>query len=260
VNKILVPTDFSEHSNYAIEYASYIAKEKGGQLIILHISKDREDSKLAKKREELVNYKYLKGIAFKIEIVEGKSVSKSINRFGEENDIDLIVMGSNGVSNVGEMLLGSNTENVIRNSQFNVLTIKYQMIGLSIKSILFPSDFSPESYSVFETVLEYAELFNAEIHLLRVVTSAHKKGSTKIDSKMDSFISHFQLKENSFKKVIYRDRTKELGVLNYSIDNDIDLITIGSHGKGIVRKILKESISQDLVRDTFKPILTVRFF
>lgn len=257
MNNILIPTDFSENSNYALEYASFIARAKGGKLIILHIRKDEKS--VSDQLQETRKLPFFKGMDVQIVTREGKSISKTINRVGIEFNVELIIMGSNGISNVGELLLGSNTENVIRNSEFNVLTIKHKMLSLGLGSVLFPSDFSPESYAVFETVKAFADTFNAKVHLLRVVTSSKEEKSKKIANKMDAFVKYFELDENTVEKVIYKDKTRELGVLNYSIDKDIDMIAIGSHGKGIVRKLVKESISQDLVRDTFKPILTVRF-
>ncbi len=259
MNKILIPTDFSEHSNYALEYGSFIAKEKGGKLIVLHVV--RNENELNGELEEIKNYSYLKGLDVEVVVEEGNSVSKSINKVGVDFDIDLIIMGSNGISNVGEMLLGSNTENVIRNSQFDVLTIKHKMTDLSINSILFPSDFSPETYSVFETVKIFAELFGATIHLLRVNTPNHFEGTADVTEKMDMLIEHFNLNGNpeKYKKIIYDDKNEELGVINYAIDNNLDLIAIGSHGKSVLHKLIHESTSQNLVRDTFRPILTMRF-
>jgi len=257
MNNILIPTDFSENSINALEYASFIAKVKGGKLIVLHITKD--EAKIKDQLEKIKTLSFFKGVDVEVVIRTGKSISKTINRVGIEFNVELIIMGSNGVSNVGELILGSKTENVIRSSQFNVLTIKHKMLSLELDSVLFPSNFSPESYAVFKTVKEFADIFNAKIHLLRVVTSEKDKRSKKIINKMDLFIEHFQLDEKLIERVIYKDKTRELGVLNYSIENDIDIITIGSHGRGIVRKLVKESISQDLVRDTFKPVLTVQF-
>lgn len=259
MNNILIPTDFSENSNYALEYASFIAKVRGDKLVILHITKAEEKEKSQFQLEETKRLPFFDGLEIEIVVRAGKNLSKIIKRVGIEYDVRLIIMGSNGISNFGELLLGSNTENVIRKSPFNVLTIKHKMLSLELGTVLFPSDFSPESYKVFETVKEFADTFNAKIHLLRIVTSEKDENSKKIIKNMNLFIKHFQLDERLIKRVIYKDKTRELGVLNYSIDNDIDMIAIGSHGKGIVRKLVKESISQDLVRNTFKPILTVRF-
>ena len=257
MNNILIPTDFSENTIYAIEYASFIAKVKDVKLIILHITKDEGQVK-----DELNNVKglpFLKDVDYELVIRGGKSITKTINKVGIEFDVELIVMGSNGVSNVGELILGGTTENVIRNSQFNVLTIKHKMFSLEMNTVLFPSDFSTESYKVFETVKKFTESFNAKIHLLGVITKENDRKIDKISNKMSAFVKYFNLNEDQYESVIYQDKTRELGILNYSIDNDMDMIAIGSHGKGIVRKLVKESISQDLVRNTFKPIMTVRF-
>ncbi len=261
MNKILIPTDFSEQSNYALEYGSFIAKEKGCKLFVLHIirhKKDKESNGLLDKLEEIKNYKYLKGVDFEIVLVEGSTISKAINRAGEKYDVDLIIMGSNGISNIEEMLLGSNTENVIRYSKINVLTIKYKMDSLHIKTILFPSDFSPEAYKVFKTVVDFAKIFNAQIHLLTVNTPHNPIDKAAIDEKMELFISYFKLTKN-YTKAIFEDVNQELGVLNYCIDNSMDMIAIGTHGKSILKKLLKESTSQNLVRDAFRPVLTMKF-
>ena len=261
MNKILVPTDFSEHSNYALEYASNISKEKGGKLVILHIAKKENQLGLNDKLSEIKTFKYLQKVDFEIVIKVGSHVSKMINKVAVDLNVDLIIMGSNGISNVGEMLLGSNTENVIRKSKFNVLTIKHQMLDLNIKSILFPSNFSPETYTVFKTVKEFAELFNATIHLLRVNTASHFEGTASVTDKMDMLINHFNLnsEHKKYKKVIYDDKNEELGIINYAIDNDMDMIAIGSHGKNVLHKLIRESTSQNLVRDSFRPVLTIRF-
>ncbi len=262
MNKILVPTDFSEHSNYALEYASFIGKEKGCKLIITHVINNNDEVSNANHHfKEMENYSYLKGVDYVTNLVEGKSVSKAINKVGEEFNIDLIIIGSNGVSNVGEMILGSNTENVIRNSRFNVITIKHKMIDLKIKSILFPSDFSPETYSIFNTVKGFAELFNSKIHLLKVNTSNRFESTISATDKMELLIKYFKLdtEYQNYKKVIYDDKNEELGIINYSVDNDIDVIAIGSHGKSVLQKLIHESTSQNLVRDSFRPILTMRF-
>ena len=150
MNTILIPTDFSEHANYALEYASFITKEKGGKLIILHVyQQHKELENIQKKIEKIATYDYLKGIDYEIKVEKGISISTTINKIATDYHVGLIIMGSNGVSNIEEMLLGSNTENVIRKSRFNVLTIKHRMLELKIKSILFPSDFLPEANTIF---------------------------------------------------------------------------------------------------------------
>ncbi len=262
VNKILVPTDFSEHSKYALENAAFIAQKTRAELVVLHIVKneksvDKESIEI--KFQELKSLTYLKFVKVDFVIEYGINISKLINKVAQHKQVDLIVMGSNGANNTEEIILGSTTENVIRKTEVSVLTVKREIITFELDHVLFPSDFSKESYSIFEEIKAFAKIFGAKIHLLRV----NKKDSLadKTTPKMDAFIEHFKLDEEGvqYEKAISTNPSAEFGILNYSVDNQIDVIAIGTHGKGLLKKIIQASTSQSLVRDAFKPVLTVRF-
>jgi nucleotide-binding universal stress UspA family protein len=265
MNKILAPTDFSEFANYAIEYAAFFAKKSGGTLYILTVlrSKAEEDYKLAEKKlAELKKLKNLKHVTVKTIIKVGDSIRDNILDAAAEADVDLIIMGSNGAALVSEILLGSNTEKVIRKSNFNVLTIKHQMISLRLDSIAFASDFSEESNDAFVVVKEMAKLFNSKIYLLKINTPGHFEPTRLSLEKVNKFIKTQKLDdvlgENKYEIALYSDSTEELGILNYCIENEIDLITVGTHGKRAIWKLFTESTSQNLVNHSFRPVLTIK--
>jgi 2-hydroxy-3-keto-5-methylthiopentenyl-1-phosphate phosphatase len=80
--------------------------------------------KLAHKRfEELKNKDYLEGLIIH-EHVELHEIFKGVFQVCKKENIDLVVMGSNGISGLREMLIGSNTEKVVRTSETPVLVIK----------------------------------------------------------------------------------------------------------------------------------------
>ena len=81
----------------------------------------------------------------------------------------------------------------------------------------------------------------------------------KIKKRVEDLIEHFNLTPDKYEMVITNDKNQEFGIINYATDNDIDLITIGSHWKSVLHKLIQESVSHNLVRDTFRPILTIRF-
>ncbi|MDF1672948.1 MAG: universal stress protein [Vicingaceae bacterium] len=262
MNKILVPTDFSEHSKYALENAAFIAQKTRAELVVLHIVKNEnsvDKESIDVKFQELKSLTYLKFVKVDFVIEYGTNISKLINKVAQHKQVDLIVMGSNGANNTEEIILGSTTENVIRKTEVSVLTVKREIITFELDHVLFPSDFSKESYSIFEEIKAFAKIFGAKIHLLRV----NKKDSLadKTTPKMDAFIEHFKLDEEGvqYEKAISTNPSAEFGILNYSVDNQIDVIAIGTHGKGLLKKIIQVSTSQSLVRDAFKPVLTVRF-
>jgi len=259
LNKILVPTDFSDYSKYALENAAFIAKKSGAELVVLHIVRGFEELNIDKKFKELKSYPFLKYQKVEFITEQGSNISKVIDLVARKHKASLIVMGSNGANNTEEIILGSTTENVIRKSNINVLTVKREIITFELKHVLFPSDFSKEAYSIFEDVKEMAKTFKATIHLLRV--NKKDKLAGKTTPKMDAFIEHFKLDEEgyNYKKAISTNPSPEFGILNYSVDNNIDMIAIGTHGKGVIKNFFKESTSQSLIRDAFKPILALKF-
>ena len=141
MKKILVPTDFSEQAENALKVAAQLAKKHKCEIYLLHTLElplqkvDPLNSyqnlpeamffmKLAHKHfEGLLAKEYLKGINVH-EIVEFHETFKGVYQVCKKHKIDLIVMGSHGANGFREMLIGSNTEKVVRTSEVPVLVIK----------------------------------------------------------------------------------------------------------------------------------------
>ncbi len=261
---IVTPIDFSECATFALEYAAFLTKIRKGKLYIVTVVASKDDDNFESVSAKLALLKtqpFLQDVSYKIVVKVGSNISEKIEEVAKAFHADLIVMGSHGTSALGELLIGSNAEKMVSISSFNVLTIKHRMIDLQLKSIVFASDFSAESYKIFLTVKEIAHQFNAEIHLLKVNTPFHFEPTRVAKEKIDNFIAKQKLEElthNKFKIAIYCDSSEELGILNYAIENDIDLIAIGTHGKNLIWKLFTESTSQNLVNHSFRPVLTLK--
>jgi len=263
MKKILLPTDFSEIAEYALEYAAFFAKRTNGTLHIVSVIKSKNEKIRAitqEKLNELTEKSYLKNIKIETHIKTGDSIKSSIVNCAKEIDVDLIIMGSNGASLFGEIMLGSNTEKVIRKTNYSVLTIKHQMISLKLGSIAFASDFSTPKNKAFHVVRDLAKLFNSTIHLLKINTPNHFEPTRLSLQKMDAFIKEQKLDELEckYKVALYSDSNEELGILNFCIENNMDMISIGTTGKKAVWKLLNDSTSQSLVNHSFRPVLTIK--
>ena len=88
-------------------------------------------------------------------------------------------MGSNGAHGISKILIGSNAERVSRFSEIPVLIINQKIS--KIKTVIFASDFEKESYNVFPFVKNFAEIFNADIHLLKVNIYTHYNKSDDLN-------------------------------------------------------------------------------
>ena len=150
MKKIIVPIDFSEHSEYALEAASNIARKYHSELIVLHMlelsnaiitagsNALNEEAvfylKLAEKKfETFLDKPYLEGLEV-TPIIKHFKVWSELNEVAKEHDANLVVMGSHGASGIKEVLIGSNTEKVVRHSDIPVLVISTILFYLILKT------------------------------------------------------------------------------------------------------------------------------
>ena len=146
MKRILVPTDFSKHAEYALKVAAQIAKKNDGEIFLVHmlelptsgndaLSRAHDIPELmffknaaVAKLDELMNADYLDGVKIS-RIIQFEMAFDGIIKNGEAHNVDLIVMGSHGASGFQEMFIGSNAEKVV--SPPNTPVIKNKPIGLA---------------------------------------------------------------------------------------------------------------------------------
>ena len=140
--KIMVATDGSEEVIKAVDSAIEIAKISDAKLYAVHVialgfyslthSTDSEWDKamkeqLTKEGKEATAYVENAGKAANVKvesvILEGNPAEEIID-FAEKNDIDLIVMGTHGMTGIPRFLLGSVAENVVRHAKKAVLVVR----------------------------------------------------------------------------------------------------------------------------------------
>jgi len=143
VTRILVPTDFSETADAALEYAKTLATDLGASLHLLHVFQDPDlimpfaneayappppdirVRELAAARTSLLKRMSPEDedrFAGTHAIVEGLTAKEIVN-YAEQYAIDLIVMGTHGRRGVAHLLLGSVAEHVVRTARCPVLTV-----------------------------------------------------------------------------------------------------------------------------------------
>ncbi len=274
MKRILVPVDFSEEARCAAKVAAKIAKKTKSEIYLLHMldlpegiidmaaGKDTSSpasilfmQKVHERFDELKAEPFFKGIKV-IETVHFHKTFDGVIQESKKQGIDLIVMGSSGASGLKEIIVGSNTEKVVRNSNVPVLVIKKETDNFDIKNIVFASDFSEKSKKKFQDVIDFATIFKSKIHFLYINT-AHRFDTTQnIRKKMDAFINDFKL--DKFDVTIYNDTSVQRGILNYSRSIDADLIALNTHGRSGLSQLFNGSIGQELANHAIKPVITFK--
>ncbi len=118
VKKILVCYDGSSHANQMLQYAGHLAETLMAVIDILCVTNNKQlgEHTCTEAKVYLDNYK----IKCNTHVIPGNT-EKEILKFANENDSDIITLGSYGKSRIREALLGSTTEHILRFSPCQVL-------------------------------------------------------------------------------------------------------------------------------------------
>lgn len=273
MKRILVPTDFSKHAEYALKVAAQFAQKYNAEIFLVHmlelphqgsdaVSHGHEipeimffKNAMMRKMDDLMDKEYLDGINVS-QIVKLEHAFDGIMKVISSHDIDLIIMGSHGASGVKEMFVGSNAEKVVRNAKVPVLVIKEEKPQFNIEHFVFASDFSDEIKKPFESVVRFANEFGATLHLVNVNTPNNFRSTRTAQKLMDDFINQFKVEK--FQTHIYNDANIEAGVLHLASDLNADLIGMCTHGRRGLAHFLNGSISESLVNHAQKPVMTFK--
>ncbi|MBT8261254.1 MAG: universal stress protein [Bacteroidia bacterium] len=274
---LLVPIDFSDHSEYALEVAAKIAKRHDSSIVALHmmglsqavLTKDDSQEvfeamyymKLAEKRfKDFLDRDYLEGIEVQT-TVQNYKLFHEIDQVAQEFKADLIVMGSHGSSGLREVFVGSNTEKVVRNSEIPVLVVKNKMGDEAMNKVVFANNFDNENVSSFLKARKLFSTLDVDMQLVYINTPGDGfKSTQEMEEKVADFFVEANVNgEYSVNDVKYFSAYSiEEGIFAYSNKVNADLIAIPTHGRKGLAHFFTGSISEDLVNHSDLPVITFK--
>ncbi|MDG1528800.1 MAG: universal stress protein [Polaribacter sp.] len=276
MKKVIVPIDFSEHSEYALKAAALLAKRNEIEIVVLHmlnlsvvsLSESASDLqaqsifylKLAEKKfKKFLKKEYLKDIKI-TPIIKHYLSFKEINGIAEEENAELIIMSSHGASGVKEFFLGSNTEKVVRHSTIPVLILKEEIFDLNFEDVVYACDFSEKSIPAYKKALKLMEFFNSELHLLYVNLPNDKfKSSSQMQEMAVNFLTKAGQDISKLKEVTFEcEFSIEKGILKFSNLIGADLIAISTHGRKGLSHIFEGSVAEDVSNHSMLPVITIK--
>ncbi len=278
MNTIIVPTDFSEQAGYALDLAVQIARRSSAKILLLNViegmrsfsfntmgeaeSATGEEAFIIKKlieqtRENLYDIKTKEEYSdIEIEsMVEMGNPYQSIGSVVAEHDADLIVMGTKGASGVEEVMIGSNTERVVRYAHCPVVTIKEKVELDSIKKIVFATSLMEDQPEVVDAVKLMQKQLDAELHLIKVNTPNNFHTQRQSAEEFKKYLDKHQF-ENAHTHV-YNEATEEDGIIYFAEDVGACMIALGTHGRTGILHLLSGSIAEDLVNHSRIPVWTM---
>jgi nucleotide-binding universal stress UspA family protein len=278
IKKILIPVDFSFTSLKAVDHAVSIAKLSKAEIILLHVIENihsttdplffavpREatfDSDLMRLSNESLErvtnrikskgYHNVRGLA-----ISGRTHTQ-ILKVSKRLKVDLIVMGTHGVSGFREFIMGSNAYRVVTDATCPVLTVQRRNKATGFKNILVPFTANPHSREKVGFAIKVAEMFGSKISVLGFDTGLTKAHSKKIllqGNQIQSVVGKHNLECNV--KITEEPYTAKI-ILDYSKEINADLLTvIGNIDKRDITEYFKGSLAQQLINHSEIPVLSI---
>jgi nucleotide-binding universal stress UspA family protein len=278
MKKILVPTDFSNPAKLAMEVAIGIAKKAKAEIVLLHVieipadesfntegqvsqSEDWEDRLFTMKLIE-VSKKQLsaarktiedEGIPVSYKLKMGNPFHAMRTSITDEN-ADLVVMGTSGRSKIEEMIIGSNTEKVVRHAKCPVLTVHEKSSETDFKNIVYATSMSEDEKEFSNIIINTQELYGSTIHLVRINTPMNFKPDTVVKETMEKFAKKLQLKNYILN--VFNDYSEEEGIIHFANSINADLIALATHGRTGFAHVIAGSIAEDVANHSRTPVLT----
>lgn len=296
IDDVLVARDFSSVSDQALRHALDLAARTEAQIHVLHAevlheSPDSEEGRSPAKdlgsfRKELeernaVSADALDAVPVKEVVRRDVSPGPAILNYAAEAGIDLIALGTHGRRGPSRILLGSVAEEVVRQAEQPVLTVRGKGDASSstpdaIDRILVPVDFSDYSRDALRHAKEWASLHDASIDVLHVVGQdlhpAFYVGGVesvydvepdieqKVLDKLDSFVAETGGPVPEVRSHVRVSKGVASNIVEFVEENAIDLVSTSTHGRTGLDRFLLGSVAEKIVRHVRCPVLTVKSF
>ena len=269
MKSILLPTDFSEAAHNAFEFALHLADDLGAEIRLLHVYPEKhvmqayytapfiDYLQMDKIEEALARFDdYQKEAQSSI----GKSIPVSvvlemgraetvIERYSKE--VDLIVMGTQGIQSSKDKIFGSVTAHTLQLSQCPVLSIPNPVSYKGINHIMFATALEEEDPQ--EELFAISEVLDAKLSFVHVEISPPANDEFAFAS------IEKVLEGKSHPRVLglysFTHTDVFAGLNTFVYQNDVDLVAMMTHRRDLFGRLFHKSHTQDMAMYSLTPLL-----
>ena len=290
INQILVPTDFSDNAQHAVDYAVDLAKRCSAKLHLLHtpvvptyllmdlsyspgpeaVTRILNDSQEALDAQAKTIADA--GVELFTAIREG-TVHEVIRDYAKEHDVDLVVVGTHGRTGVSKLMYGSVTERVIKTVHTPILVVPPGGHEKPPTTIVIAYDFSGPAKRAAEVARAIHGVFGGSLHLVHsyldvwgeytdrgaVVGEAAEKRREALRLGLQEMLEADSKEifstdpQNAQTHLVTGDPAG--GILQIAEDVDATLICAGTTGKSGIERLLIGSVARRLLHESQVPLL-----
>ncbi len=278
MRKILLPTDFSNNARNAIKYAVELYKNEACEFYILNafysmgFATDTilvpEIGEIAYKGAKENSEEELKTMLKEIQkniiprhkfitVSKFNSLLNSINEVVEKENIDLIIMGTQGATNAVDIIFGSNTVMVMENIRScPVLAIPSEVKFTKPKEIVFPTSYNTHyKRRELKLLIEISTINNAAIRILHIENKEDKTLGKTQEINRELLEEYFEGLDYSFHVIYHVELQVALNCFVQSRASDMVAFVNKKHG--FLDNIFSSHLVQELGYKSRVPVLTM---
>ncbi|MFZ7169964.1 MAG: universal stress protein [Bacteroidota bacterium] len=273
IKRILIPYDFSETAALSLEHAVFMAKLLKADIYLLHILESVSFTSafgaafgnVDKKLESESNTK-LDEIGKQIHMNNGITV-KSITEVGriyrkivdvaKRENIDIIIMGTHGVSGYKKFNVGTNTSKVVEEAACPVISVQTHSKKIGFKKIVLPIDNSPQSRQKVSYALAVARSYGSHICIAGLIDFSNEDNKRmfklKVDQVEEWLLQHGVSVE---KKFVEGDNLAKM-TMQTAEELDADLIVIMTEQEPSITGFFLGTYATQVVNHSKIPVMAV---
>lgn len=271
IKHILVPTDFSENSLKALHLALSIAEKNKASLLLVHachlpytddhmppsMMQELMDAQLLRAGEQMKEFVMVHSNVFGKIKVESQVImgfaAESILETAHQANIDIIVLGTQGVNGIEDKLFGTVTWNIIKRSDIPVIAIPATNNEIQFKNIMIPFEGTAYDIDIINYLLNFAEKYGAVVHGVHFIQDA----STYNKGVIDKLQSKFRKEIDTEKLQLHFPAEKNIteGIKKFAARNQVDMISMVTHNHGLFSTIFHMSVTRNIALYAQIPLL-----
>ncbi len=285
VQRILVPIDFSDYSVNACRYAIGLAEKLNAEIKLMHVYYNpvvnsmpltdtyyyqvnmdeiiREIELRAKSNmeefyadlKEKIEKDNIQGVKLDYALVRGIA-SEEIIAKSEEYKPDIIIIGTRGQGEKENDLIGSVTAKIIEDTKVPVLVIPEDSYysGIATINIMYTTDFDESDYKALKKLMYVMSPFDIRLYCVHIgIQDTLVWDKAKMNALKEKLFSHYPDYEIECNLIEEEDFLK--GIQKFIREKNIDIISLVTHKRNLISKLLNPSVARKVLFHTNIPFL-----
>jgi nucleotide-binding universal stress UspA family protein len=276
MKNILLPTDFSENSWNAIQYAIELFKDKKcnffllntynpviydvefmetntAKLGLINAMRQTSENKIDKVQEKVEKqFKNRKHIFSKISSFS--TLTREIEALYEGDVIDFIVMGTKGATGLTKILFGSNTVDVIKNAKCPVLAVPSNFIFKPPNEMLFPSDYEVSfNKKIVDDIIDIAKTHHSRVNILNA------SDGYNLSKKQENNKKKLEELFKNVAHIFHNDRNDNIieSITNFQLKVPVNLLVMINNKNSFFEKLFFKSVINQIGFHSNVPFLVI---